>query len=107
MRPELTEEEYLENERRRRSVRPNNPPASAPDRVASGIDDDMYRQFRTMKPDDVDYRDYSADQEWVCERCGVDLPPNGRFCAACGYSAKAPRISRVASQLDRWFGPEG
>ncbi|HZS44719.1 MAG TPA: zinc ribbon domain-containing protein [Blastocatellia bacterium] len=111
MRPDLTEDEQLENERIRSSVRPTRATVAPPDRTAPNLDDDLYRRFGSTQPDDMDYRDYSADQEWVCERCGADLPPNAKFCASCGYgttySTRATRINRLAEGLNRWFSADG
>jgi len=109
MRLDLVEEEYLENERQRRSARPSNISANLADRLPERTRlqteaDKFFKRTFDVQPDSATL--VSADQEWVCERCGAEIPPAGRFCAACGFatdSTAGPHIlAEMGARVKRW-----
>jgi len=112
MRPDLIEEEYLENEKRRIVARPSNTAPRMTERFGdpAGIRPEQDRFFR-RSPDfeqtNSDFNLVSADEEWVCEKCGAEIPPAGRFCAACGhatgYSAKSHVLADFGTRIREWY----
>jgi hypothetical protein len=112
MRPDLIEEEYLENERRRSNVRPPNFAPRMPDKSAERTpirqeQDNYFNRSADFPENNNDFGLVSADEEWVCERCGAEIPPAGRFCAACGYatgySNKRRVFANVGTQIKGWY----
>ena len=108
MRPELTDEELYESERRRAGTRPVDRPTGPADSFMSPLGDDfLYGQ----PPAGMDQAEYRGEQEYLCDRCGAELPPRARFCAACGHSIEptglARTFGRVETKLNRWFAPDG
>jgi len=112
MRPDLIDEEYLETERQRIAAKPVNTAPWISDRFADRANarletDKLYKRTADFQPDNPDFTLVSADQEWVCEKCGAEIPPAGKFCAACGYAtgySNGPHaFSKFGTRVKGWF----
>jgi len=112
MRLELSEEEYVGNGIHQTNGRASNTATALldkiPDREAPDNEHDhIYRKPRFSRQDENEFVNLSADQEWVCEMCGAEIPPNGRYCAACGHatdaSASRSIFKDIGVQMKQWL----
>ena len=113
MRPDLIDEEYLETERQRIAAKS----ASTTPRISDRFTDrtkvrpeteKLFKRSVDFQPNNSEFTLVSADQEWVCEKCGAEIPPEGKFCAACGYAtgySTGPRLfANFGTRVKQWFG---
>jgi hypothetical protein len=112
MRPDLIEEEYLESEKRRLYAKPWNTAPRVSDKFVDRPairpePDKLFKRSVDFQEDNTDFTLVSADEEWVCEKCGAEIPPAGRFCAACGhatgYSARPHVLSDIGTRIRGWY----
>lgn len=113
MRPDLIEEEYLESEKKRRAVaKPSNIAQrvsdKSVDKMGSRPDlDKFFKRSVDFQQNNADFAMVSADEEWVCEKCGAEIPPAGRFCAACGqatgYSPRSHVLKDMGTRIKGWY----
>jgi len=112
MRPDLIDEEYLEDQKRRVVARASSVAPRSSDKATerTNIRPDTDRFFKRsvdFQPNTNEFALVSADEEWVCEKCGAEIPPQGRFCAACGqatgYAPKSRMLSDMGTRIKGWY----
>jgi len=116
MRPDVVEEEYLEehmeDQKRRVVARASNTVPRSSDKSTERVNirpetDRFFKRSVDFQPNNNDFAMVSADEEWVCEKCGAEIPPQGRFCAACGqatgYSPKSHALSDMGTRIKGWY----
>jgi len=116
MRPDLIDEEYLEDQKRRVTARASNTMPRSADRSTERMNmrpetDRYFKRSADFQPNNNEFANdfgmVSADEEWVCEKCGAEIPPQGRFCAACGhatgYAPKSHALSEMGTRIKGWY----